>query len=223
MRARQVIVWGALAVAAGVAPAEAVAPSTGDLARRSPTFYRLSDTGPAFLNYDGDASFDGAQRDWPVSLVFVGNATIGKVKSALRGLGLTRRGNVHYLGYRVGSASARFDGDRGLKTVCDANGTDVHVRLYAPTPADRFRDPEFGSFVVATTHLDRADGCSVPPQLFGFSEDAERRVGELVARRGWRVQPDLLALGNAEPLRRDVLDPTHIWWSDGRATLVTVP
>jgi hypothetical protein len=184
---------------------------------------RLSDAGPAFLAYDGDAGFDRRRSDWPVSLVFAGNASVGKVKRGLSQLGLTRTGHTRYLAYRVGSQSARFDGDRGLKSACDRSGTDVHVRLYAPTATDRFIDPEYGSVVVGTAHLDRADGCSVPPRLFGFSEAAERRVGELLSRRGWRVQPDRLDLGNAEPYRRDISDPAHVWLSNGRATLITVP
>jgi hypothetical protein len=223
VRARVLIAMAGVAALSGIAPAAATSPTAGDLAVRPPQFIRLSEGGPAFLDYDGDASFDPAHRDWPVSLVFTGNASIATVKRALRAAGLTRRGNTHYLGYRVGAASPRFDGDRGLKGPCDANGTDLHVRLYAPTATDRFVDPEFGSVVVGTTHLDRADGCSVPPQLFGFSELAERRVAALFARRGWNVQRDRLLLGNDEPYRRDLEDPSHVWWSNGRATVIAVP
>jgi hypothetical protein len=201
----------------------ATLPAVADAPSRQPLFVRLSEGGPAFLTYDGDASFDRRQRDWPVSLVFAGHASVGKVKQALRRLGFTHRGHTRYLGYRLGRYGARFDGDRGLKTGCDRNGTDVHVRLYAPTATDRFLDPDYGSVVVGTTHLDRADGCAVPPQLFGFSETAERRVGGLMRKLGWRIRPDHLDLGNAEPYRRDISDPAHVWLSNGRATLIDVP
>jgi hypothetical protein len=185
---------------------------------------RLSETGPAFLAYDGGPDLSPGDRDWPVSLVFAGHASVGKVKDALRAVGLTHRGHTRYLAYRASVGSARFDGDRGLKTPCDAAGTDVHLRLYAPSATDRFSDPEFGSVVIGTAHLDRADGCATGPALYGFSEQAERRVGEIVAKRlGWHVQRDRLALGNAEPYRRDTTDSGHVWWSDGRATLITVP
>jgi hypothetical protein len=40
---------------------------------------------------------------------------------------------------------------------------------------------------------------------------------------GWRVQRSRLALGNAEGYRRDSTDSGRVWWSDGRATLITVP
>ena len=201
----------------------ATVPAIADAPIRQPVFVRLSDAGPAFLTYDGAASFDRRQSDWPISLVFAGNASVGTVKQALRKLGFTRRGHTRYLAYRTEGQSARFDGDRGLKTACNRNGTDVHVRLYAPTATDRFQDPEYGSVVVGTTHLDRADGCKVPPQLFGFSEVAERRVGELMRGLGWRVEPDRLDFGNAEPYRRHISDAAHVWLSNGRATLVTVP
>jgi hypothetical protein len=212
-----------LSFAGVVLGALATVPAVADAPIRQPLFVRLSDAGPAFLAYDGDASFDRRKTDWPVSLVFAGNASVGKVKQALRRLGFTHRGHTRYLAYRVEGQSARFDGDRGLKTGCDANGTDVHVRLYAPTETDRFLDPDYGSVVVGTVHLDRADGCRVPPQLFGFSELGERRVGELLRGRGWKVEPDRLDFGNAEPYRRDISDPAHVWLSNGRATLVTVP
>ena len=209
--------------AAVVTASLATVPAITDAPIRQPLFVRLSDAGPAFLAYDGDASFDRRQSDWPISLVFAGNASVGKVKQTLRKLGFTRRGHTRYLAYRAGRQSARFDGDRGLKTACDRSGTDVHVRLYAPTATDRFLDPEYGSVVVGTTHLDRADGCKVPPRLFGFSEVAERRVGKLMRGLGWRVEADRLDFGNAEPYRRDISDAAHVWLSNGRATVVTVP
>jgi hypothetical protein len=205
------------------APAPAISTAV-DASQRAPALVRLSENGPAFEAYDGAAGFGNGNRDWPVSLVFAGHASVGKVKRALRSIGFTRTGHTRYLGYSGGGASPRFDGDRGLKTPCAADGTDVHLRLYAPSATDRFADPEYGSVVVATAHLDRADGCSTPPTLFGFSEQAERRVAAIVAARlGWRVQPNRLALGNVEPYRRDTSDSAHVWWSDGRATLISVP
>jgi hypothetical protein len=118
----------------------------------------------------------------------------------------------------------RFDADRGLKTATDANSTDVHLRLYAPPGTDHFTDPRFGDVVVATAHLDRGEGSATAPRLFGFSEEAEHRVTDAVARRvGWVVRRDRVSLGNAEPYRRDLAAPDHLWWSNGRATLISVP
>ena len=207
------------------APQQPLAPPAAtDASRRAPALVRLSEAGPAFLAYDGAPDFMAGGRDWPVSLIFTGHASVGAIKHVLRSIGFTRTGHTRYLAYRPSSGSPRFDGDRGLKTPCDGDGTDVHLRLYAPPATDRFSDPEYGSVVVGTAHLDRADGCSTAPTLFGFSEDAERQIADIVATRlGWRVQRSRLALGNAEGYRRDSTDSGRVWWSDGRATLITVP
>jgi hypothetical protein len=196
-----------------------------DIPARPPRLVRVSDGGPAFLAYDGDLGLDPRRHDWPVSLVFAGRATVGKVKNALRPLGFTRLGFTRYLAYRPLGAGAtlRFDGDRGLKTHCDAAGTDVHIRFYAPAATDRFADAKLGSVVVATSHLDHNDGCGTGPARYGFSGIAERRIGLLARRLGWRVEPNRLTLGNAESYRRDVGDPSHLWLGDGRATLIWVP
>lgn len=190
----------------------------------TPALVRLSPQGPSFAPYDGTPALGAAGRDWPVSLIFAGHATVAKVKRALRTVGFTRLGESRWLGYGAPGGAVRFDGDRGLKTACDANGTDVHLRLYAPPGTDHFTDPRDGSVVVATAHLDRAEGCGAPPRLFGFSEEAERRVADTLASGlHWGVQRDRVALGNAEPYRRDLAAPDHLWWSNGRATLVSVP
>jgi hypothetical protein len=192
-----------------------------DSATRAPRLVRASPGGPAFLRYDGNASLDPRQRDWPVSLIFAGHATIANVKQALRGIGFTHVGHRRYLAY--GAAAKTFDSDRGLKTACDAASTDAHVRLYAP-PSGSFSDPRLGSVVVATVHLDRNDGCGVGPRLYGFSEVAEHQVASALQHElGWHVDRNRIALGNAEPLRRDVRDPAHVWLGNGRATVVNVP
>jgi len=103
-----------------------------DSAARVPRLVRLSPGGPSFLRYDGARSLDSRQRDWPVSLVFTGHATIATVKRALRTIGFTHLGHPRYLAYATTAAGRRFDVDRGLKTPCDTASTDAHVRLYAP-------------------------------------------------------------------------------------------
>lgn len=207
------------------AVSEDEAPSAAFTATQPPRLRRLSDAGFAFFAEDGDPSLRPDGRDWPVSVVFAGAASVAKVKAGLRKIGLTRRGHSRSLGYRLpGSSLLRFDGDRGLKGPCDADATDLHVRVYAPTATDRFSDPDFGDVVLATVHLDHVDGCGTGPSLFGFSERAERRLAALIAARlHWKVHVDGLAVGNAEPLRRDAADPGHIWLADGEATVVTVP
>ena len=199
------------------------APTTHFTATHPARLATLSDTGPAFFPVDGDPVVSATRRDWPVSLIFTGHATVTKVKAGLRRLGLTHRGHIRYLGYRLSQGPLRFDTDRGLKTGCDAAATDVHVRVYAPSATDRFTDPDLGDVVIATTHLDHVDGCGHGPQLFGLSERAEDLVGARLRTLGWTVHPDAYPLDNGEPLRRDTADPTHLWLADGYATQVIVP
>jgi hypothetical protein len=195
-----------------------------DAATHPPSLVRASPTGPAFLRYDGNRSLDPRQRDWPVSLIFAGHASVPKVKAALSAIGFTHRGHRRFLAYRTPGSALRFVGDLGVKTPCDGASTDVHVRLYAPPGAAHFTDPRLGSVVIATTHLDRDDGCGIGPRMYGFSEVAERDVASALAHEfGWRVERNRVGLGNAEPLRRDVRDPAHVWLGDGRATVVHVP
>jgi hypothetical protein len=207
------------AAPSAASPAGAVVAAPG-----APPLVRLSPGGPSFAPYDGTRALGRAGRDWPVSLVFTGHATVAKVKRALRTAGFTHLGERRWLAYAAPGGGVRFDSDRGLKTARDPNGTDVHVRLYAPPGLDHFTDPRFGNVVVATAHLDRGEAPAPPPRLFGFSEEAERRVADALAGGlGWRVQRDALPLGNAEPFRHDLAAPDHVWWSDGRATLISVP
>jgi hypothetical protein len=206
------------------APASVPKPATAAVARTAPALVRLSPHGPAFAPVDGTPTLGPMTPDWPVSLVFTGHATVAKVKAALRSAGFTHAGEQRWLGYGTAGGQRRLDGDRGVKTACDANGTDVHLRLYAPSKPDHFTDPRFGSVVVATAHLDRGEACTTPPRLFGFSEEAERRVADVAAHQlHWRVRRDALPLHNAQPYHRDLAAPDHLWWSDGRATLINVP
>ena len=128
----------ALSLCVVVLTAVIILPATADTPSRRPQLVRLSERGPGFMAYDGTPDLRASGRDWPVSLIFAGNASVTRVKAALASLGFNRRGETRYLAYREPSGSLRVDGDRGLKTGCDRNGTDLHLRLYAPTAADRF-------------------------------------------------------------------------------------
>lgn len=155
MRSRRVVgVQPGPASPPGPPVGEYEVPSSAFSPRHGGRLLKLSDRGPAFFGQDGDPVIRCSGRDWPVSLVFTGAATVAKVKAGLRRLGLVRRGHPRYLGYQTGTGGLRFDGDRGLKNACDPNATDLHARIYAPAATDRFADPDLGTFVVAAVHLD---------------------------------------------------------------------
>jgi len=100
VRARAIFAIG-LVVLGAVVAARLTLPASGDVPREPAAFVKLSEGGPSFLAYDGTASFDPQGHDWPVSLVFAGNASVSKVKAELRRAGLTRRGHTQYLAYRT--------------------------------------------------------------------------------------------------------------------------
>jgi hypothetical protein len=187
----------------------------------------------SFLNYDFTSPQVGAQnQDWPVSVIFQGNASVLGLRLAL-GADLPWPGGAEYASVIQGDHAA-WSADPGLKTSpCPGPGAfAVHLRLYAPGllgtlgSLGSFRSPVLGSYVIGTTHLDVGE-CG-PAPVFGWSEVAEAAVADIARRRGWRVEEDAIDLGNAEAPRWDGAPSggypgRHLWWSDGRATVVHVP
>jgi hypothetical protein len=182
--------------------------------------------GDLFANYDFNGPQIGADdADWPVGLVFTGNASVLKVKLALRAA-FPWPGSVEYGIVQEDAPAPLADADRGQKSrLCSLIAPSVHYRLYAP-PDGSFESPALGRYVIGTAHLDVGE-CG-PSPVFGWSEVAEARVAEAAARLGWSVQPDAFDLGNAEPARWEG-PPTggfpgnHLWLADGRATRIVVP
>jgi hypothetical protein len=193
------------------------------------SYQRLSVDGDYFLNYDGGRDGRAATRDWPVTMVFWDEASVNRVKSFYDGQrGYNRRGGVIFEGYkrRVGSQyiAPRFDGDRGKKTQCDSAGQDSHFRAYGGI-TDRFSDPFYGEYVVATTHIDKGeepdptDPCH-GEKYFGFSEDVEDALADL-AKGSYTVREDHKKLYNKESLYLDTTgEDKHYWFNNGYATIV---
>ncbi len=212
----------------------ALAPSVGNAWRSGkPIRYgHLSATGGLYYNYDGNAHKDRNGRDWPIGMIFYRNASYEKVRNIFDGDGFTRKGGTQWLGYKSNpGAERRFDGDKGRKTACDAHGADDHYRQYSPSNADRFYDPDYGFFVVASAHEDHDDGggdCSqAKRKFFGFSEDVEERLHDLASAHGYAVKERYIGLGNKEVFRaearRGSRAPEHYWLNDGKATMIRVP
>ena len=212
----------AAALAAGactlaLAPA-AIAATPGD-----GTVDLVAPDGTGFYNYDRTSASAAASSnaDWPVTMVFVGNATVAKVKQGLRAW-FPFPGSTMYEGWgQLGTIA--WDPDGGIKNrLCSLFGIATHVRVYAASGVS-FTGPAWGRYVVATTHQDRGE-CGFSPRS-GWSEDAEATVAGY-ARRRWgtaAVQEDAVDLGNAEGAGGVRREGDHYWQSDGRATIVTVP
>jgi hypothetical protein len=166
--------------------------------------------GDSFDNYDYlSQSRSAGNVDWPVSLIFINNATVSKAKAPLSGV-MPHTGSLKYAWVR-----GSWDQDRGIKQYegkCDST-TNYHMRVYAPSNTDRMYNTYRGYFVVATTHMDYREGCA--GQWFGESEAAEDFVLNEFIRRGYHYWPDWVWLGNAE-------NDGH-FQSNGWASEVSIP
>lgn len=183
-----------------------------------------------FWNYDFTAPVavrDGC--DWPVTIVFWGNASVAKVKQALASR-LPLAGNEMYLlvtpDARRKRGSMEWSADRGIKTFSFTRA--LHLRLYADADGS-LSGGDWGRFVLATTHLD-LDELSANP-TYGYSEQAAGEVEALCATAFGpdAVAPDCIDLRNTEPERTETAPSarggveSHVWQCDGMATLVYVP
>lgn len=157
--------------------------------------------------------------DWPVSIIFYGNASLEKVK---RIFGKATLATNKYVFYDEGRGMV-WDADKGVKRRVIFDGPDghdrdvLHVRVFAP-PVGYFEgEGEWGRYVIATTHFDFN-----PPfdNKCGYSEDAEREALRIAESRGYLVFPHCVDLKNTQKLRSRRL---YYWQSDGFAALVRIP
>jgi len=175
-----------------------------------------------FYAYDFTAkTVSPAGVDWPVTIIFYGNASVSKIKSAFKTRGWSNPFVNTMYGYADDGAGFAFVGDGGVKTFATKS---PHMRLYAP--GGRMANSALGYYVLATTHYDNAELSRPPTQWFGMSEDAATAVVQ-TAVKAWGsgcVTLNVMALGNAQS--GEVKGPTgerHIWQCDGMATLIRVP
>ena len=185
-----------------------------------------------FLNYDGGPNYNRKDRDWPVTLVFYGNARVNKAKDALEEISFPRSdGGTKFLPWRLRYNTRypeRIDRDKGKKTQCNHEGRDMHARVYASN-ADQLYDPEYGYYVVASTHYDTGDTDDGPgdpcytgkKKRFGFSETVEGRIAKRFTDEGYRVHRNVRQAYNYEKKR--TISPQsedHIWESNGKLTSI---
>ena len=175
-----------------------------------------------FYNYDFTGkSVSSTGVDWPVTIIFIGNASVSKIKSAYRGRGWSNPFVNTMYGYENDGSGFAWAPDGGLKTFATKS---PHMRLYAP--GGRMYNSAWGYYVVATTHYDNAELSSPPAQWFGMSEDAAA-AAVATAVKAWgsdSVTLNTLALGNAqygEEVGKN--GERHLWQCDGMATVIRVP
>ena len=164
-----------------------------------------------------------------MTIVFWGNATVDKVKAALRA-SLPIYGTDEYL-----LAERRAIRRRWLRGVADTGVKSLsltkalHMRLYGDADGAVSSNATWGSYVLATTHYDINELSANP--TFGRSEEAAAAIEALCVKvyGAGAVEADVLPLFNVEPDRIEQranddggLD-SHYWQCDGLATMVYVP
>jgi len=178
--------------------------------------------GKLWVNYDFlSKSIAQNNVDWPIMIIFYGNATVNKVKDIYGGM--TIWGASQDAAYDIGGGT-QWDSDRGTKVSVYFGGPDgydtdtLHLRIYAPSSTDYFDgDGGWGHYVIASTHFDFN-----PPwdTVCGYSEDCEHMALQIAASKGYTVYYDWTYIGNPESFRNA---SNHWWQSDGYVSLVYVP
>jgi len=211
---RAVIVLVPLLLACAVVPAGASTTTNLQLVTRGQN---------SFYNYDFDSQSAVATNvDWPVDMIFYGNASVSKVYSKI---GWFWSGSNEYMLLNNGSGVTWVSAGGRKNTIC----TDTHFRLYAPAATGYFKDPVLGRYVIATSHLDKSECGSSP--TYGWNETSEGNVanraaqvwGSAAVQRNATTLPDgtstLSWLGN---LNETGWQGNHYFFNNGLPTLVKV-
>jgi hypothetical protein len=172
----------------------------------------------SFYNYDFTSkTVSSSNVDWPVCLVFYGNADVNKVKNIYWGVTILANTMYAYLDDGQGFV---WDEDRGTKGVVWSNCLNsyvwLHMRVYAPNPPDYLYNIYYGKYVIATAHYDQ-----FPLESWsGYTECAEKHLADIAMSKGYTVYQDLFYFYNYEPYR---IEGNHIWLNNGYATYIYVP
>ena len=213
---------GSLATAAACVAALALA-VPASAATPPANFGLVGYGGDTWTNYDLTAT-SMQSVDWPVDLIFWGNASISKITGKL---GWIWPGSTVYARVDDG-AGPSWVGSGGRKnTLC----TDTHYRLYADRDGYLSTAPFglLGNYVIGTAHLDRNECFGTAS--YGFNEQAEATVAAR-ARRVWgtnAVQEDAKVLPDgtltSTLLHNQISDQegNHYFDNDGYPTLIHVP
>jgi hypothetical protein len=193
-------------------------------ASTTPTLKRVTYGHNSFYNYDFDSqSAVGTNVDWPVDMIFYGNASVSKVYNKI---GWFWGGSNEYMLLNGGSGDTWVSAGGRKNTFC----TDTHYRLYAPAATGYFADPVLGHYVIATMHLDKNEcGSSA---TYGWNETAEQNVANRAAQvwGAGAVHHDATMLPDGVTSTFDLLgnfdesgwQGNHYFFNDGLPTLVKV-
>ena len=195
----------------------------------STNYYTLCIDQDCFKNWDSntDTVFGPSTADWPVTIIYYGNAEVDKIKSAYD-FDLTGHGHSMYMLMTDDGITWFIDSDRGMKAVftispplniCNytIEKMYVHARLYANPSTDYNYHPGLGQYVIATSHLDEWPWES----WSGFASAAEDIVVDWASVwLNWQVYANYAYGYNADTCR---IVGDHINNNDGWISYVYVP
>ena len=178
--------------------------------------------GDSFQNFDFDSKTVASSNvDWPVDLVFWGNASISKVYNKIA---WSWSGSTEYEQVNDGSGNVWVSSGGRKNTIC----TDTHYRLYAPA-AGFLSNSILGRYVIGTAHLDKNE--CLGSASYGWNETAEARVaaraaavwGSAAVMKNAMLMPDgtpsFLLFQNAQTGWQS----NHYFNNNGYPTLIHVP
>ena len=215
---------GALRVAAGmILLAASLSATTASRASTTTTLVNVQFAGDRFYNFDFDSKNASANNvDWPVDLIFWGNASISKVQSKL---GWFWPGSSEYAQVDDGAGASWVSSGGRKNTFC----TDTHYRLYAPAGTGFLSNAVLGHYVIGTSHLDKNE-CGSSAQ-YGWNETAEANVaaraaavwGAGVVIKNALVMPDGTPTLSLLQDAQSGWQGSHYFDNNGYPTLIMVP
>jgi hypothetical protein len=178
--------------------------------------------GDSYQNYDFNSKTVADNNvDWPVDLVFWGNASISKVYNKIN---WSWSGSTEYERVNDGSGNVWVSSGGRKNTIC----TDTHYRIYAPS-VGYLSNSILGHYVIGTAHLDKNE--CFGPARYGWNETAEANVAARAAA-AWgspAVVKNAMSMPDGTPtflLFRNAQtgwQGNHYFNNNGYPTLVHVP
>lgn len=213
---------GALACAASI-PLSTASSDVADAATTSKSMILVVED-DEFMNYDYlSKSASGTNVDWPVTVLFIGNANIDRSKSYMDSWSnqfeyTSNQSMYLYMKDRF-TDPMTWDVDNGKKTpLCPAPGqSSPHYRMYGIGSAERLYNPYFGFWVMATTHRDYNE-CATGKRHAQSEQTEDLLINEV--DENTTVQRDLYDFANKEPLRDE---GNHRWENNGLVSTVKIP
>jgi hypothetical protein len=191
--------------------------------------------GDYVYNYDFlSKSASRTNVDWPVTIMFIGNATVDKAKSKMEDWSNSGCGLFHDVGcFEYASTGAMYlrmaesqgstaawDQDNGKKTpACPASGlSSPHFRVYGIGASERLYNTYYGYWVPATTHRDHNE-CPPVNRYFDQTEATEQLMIDQTHTKT-SARRDVYFWDNSEPYR---VEGDHRWNSNAWASSIAIP